>query len=390
MIRTVLERAKPPTTRPVAAPTAEAWGPLPWRIGDPYPDVFDPLMYVSEDAVLDLAVVAAFLQTTCSLLTQMPLGAYVGADQVRTPPILTNPAPGGNRTFADFACEFFRDVALYGNFLAILGDPGGTGWPTVLYPVPFSQWSLDDNGNYRVGADVYRPDETFHVRRNCCTGEMVGRGLMQTHRRLLGSCVAAERWASTYFDGGAVPPFVYKRGDTEITQEQADRLKFRLLALLRRREPAVIRGNDDIVALNVDADKAQMTESRRWNSHQLAVCLGFPPALVGLESPSMTYQNVETVAQQYVTTTVMSYLRPMEEQFTLQCLPRGYVARFDLSAILRPNLAERVDLAVKGLGGGVYTVDEARELVDLPPATEAAPGLDVSEPALALVEEVMA
>lgn len=331
----------------------------------PAPDV---LAWVSEDEATDLAPVAGFLNILSALVLQMPLGAYVGTEVVApTPPVLRNPVPGGNRVLGDWLGEVLRDLALFGNYVALLGGPSWTGWPDTMSPVPFGSWSVDDRGTYLVGGQRYAPDAVFHVARGRRTGERVGRGLMQGHRRLLASAVAAESWAARYFDGGAVPPAVLTHPDPELTQDKAETLKAKLRAATRSRTAVVVPTGTTLTPLSSDADSAQLGETRRWNALQLCQALGIPAALLGLDAPSLTYRNIQDVFSQFVATTVMGYLAPLEAQLSAQCLPRTMVAKFDTNAVLRPDLAARVALAVQGLGGNVYTPEEARALLDLPP-----------------------
>lgn len=357
----------------------------PWPFSSSAVDTMVPM--ASEEATLDLPVVSGFLNIACSLVLQMPLGAFAGSQQVSpTPQVLRNPVPGPNRVFHDFVCEYARDMALHGNYLAVLGNPVGDGWPNVMYPVPFGQWTMTDAGYYRIGADLYRPQDVFHVRRGCRTGEHMGRGLLETHRRLVAGCVAAEDWASQYYTGGAVPPVAVTA--PEMTQEQAEMLKARFDMAARSRKAVITQVGTTITALNSDAEKAQLGESRKWGAQQTAMALGIPGAMLGLDAPSLTYRNITDVFQQFISTTIMSYLTPLEMQLSMQCLPRTLTAKFDPSALLRPDLAARVELAAKGIAANIYTAAEARALVDLPPDPTGAPE-EPQEPAptLTLVPE---
>lgn len=338
----------------------------------------DILAPATAEEALDLAVVDGFVSTTTALIAGMPLQAVVGGEVVATPPILRNPVPGPNRTLHDFIVEFVADLCLWGNYLAVIGDPSWTGWPDQLYGIPWGAWTADPDGTYLIGGTRYGAAEVFHVAVRRRTGDRVGRGLLQTHRRLLASAVAAEAWASRYYDGGAVPPALLTSADPEMTQAKADLLKVKLRAATRNREPVVVPAGTVLQALSSDADSAQLNETRKANSLALCQALGIPAALLGLDSPSLTYRNIGEVFQQFITTTVMGYVQPLEAQLTLQCLPRGTEAHFETASILRPDYAARVDLAVKGLQGRVMTTNESRALIDLPPvevAEDAAPPL---------------
>lgn len=382
MIAGLLTRARP-SRRP---PTVQS---VPWRNGfTSWPfaagDV-DPMLFATREDAMGLSVVSGFLGILTSLVLQMPLRAFRDGVEMPAPAVLRNPTPGANRVRADWAGEMTNDLALYGNFVAVLGPPSVGGWPDVFYPIPYGQWVVLPNGRYQVGSELFVPSEIFHVRRNCATGQHIGVGFLEMNRLLLATATANERWAELYFTGGAVPPVFLKHPSPDLTQQQAEVLQLAFVRAARRRQPVVAPAGTDIVVLASDAEKAQMNESRKWNSQQLASALGIPGAMLGMDAPSLTYRNITDVFQQFISTTVMGYLVPVEEQFTSQCLPRGTEAKFDTSAVLRPDLAERVSIACEGLVGGVYTPDEARALVGLAPLPDGVPVPE--QPAqLALVE----
>jgi len=363
----LLQRARTPTIRKTATPHTNLQSLGVWQHWSGYETSLLP--FVTEDQVLGLPVVGGFLNITTSLLLQMPLHGYRQANPLNPDPaILQNPTPGPQRTFADFISEYLRDMLLFGNYVAVLGPKNAAGWPDIFVPVPAGQWQiLVENGSYHYLINGVRkePDEIFHVSMNALNGELTGRGIITLYPGLVASNVAAERWAAAYFEGGAVPPGAVKHPNPELTQAQADALKAKMRAVAMAREWAVLPGGTELEVLSSDAEKAQLNETRKLNAQQLAMAIGIPGALLGLDSPSLTYRNITDVFQQFITTTVMHYLVPLEQQMTLQCLPRGTQARFFLGAVLRPDLPQRVDLAIKSLQGGLFTQQEARAFFNL-------------------------
>jgi HK97 family phage portal protein len=362
----LLQRARTPTVRKTVTSHTNL---TPLAVWQGWPGYDTSYPFVTEEQVLGLPVVGGFLNITTSLLLQMPLHGYRSATPLNPDPaILTNPTPGPQRTFADFISEYLRDMLLFGNYVAVLGPKNAAGWPDLFVPVPAGQWEiLVDGSQYRylVNGVSYSPDQVFHVSMNALNGELVGRGIMTLYTGLVASNVAAERWAAAYFEGGAVPPGAVKHPNPELTQAQADALKAKMRAVAMAREWAVLPGGTELEVLSSDAEKAQLNETRKLNAQQLAMAIGIPGALLGLDSPSLTYRNITDVFQQFITTTVMHYLVPLEQQMTLQCLPRGTQARFFLGAVLRPDLPQRVDLAIKSLQGGLFTQQEARAFFNL-------------------------
>ena len=390
---TLLNRAKPTVHYYGGAPSAgsmtalanwqEAMRPGSWEVamGDGF-----PWHYCTEEEALGLPVIAGFMNITSSLLLQMPLHGYrkiPGQDQTQAletdPPILTNPTPGPNRTFVDFITEYLHDMVLYGNYVAVLGPKNLAGWPDMMVPIPIGQWSVmtGEPGSYwySINDAIYEPDQVFHVMMNKDANDLVGKGALQLYRRLIASAVAAERWAALYFEGGAVPPGVLKHPNPELTQEQALSLKDKMRAVAMAREWAVVPGGTELETLDSNAEESQLNETRKLNDQQLAMAMGIPGALLGLDSPSLTYRNITDVFQQFITTTVMSYIVPLEQQLTAQALPRTTLARFNQANVLRPNLEARVDLATKCTASGLFSIEEARTFFDLgaPVSTSVAP-----------------
>lgn len=363
----LLQRARTPTIRKTAHPTSSLAPLAVWQGWPGWESATFP--WVTEEQVLGLPVVGGFLSITTSLLLQMPLHGYRGASPLPTdPPILQNPTPGPQRTFSDFIEEYLRDMFLFGNYVAVLGPKNAAGWPDLFVPVPPGQWEIlvdGDRYRYLVNGTSYEPDQVFHVSMNSLNGELVGRGVLNLYPGLVASNVAAERWAAAYFEGGAVPPGAVKHPNPELTQAQADNLKAKMRAVAMAREWAVLPGGTELEVLSSDAEKAQLNETRKLNAQQLAMAIGIPGALLGLDSPSLTYRNITDLYQQFINTTLMGYLVPLEQQMSLQCLPRGTQARFFLGAVLRPDLPQRVDLAVKSLQAGLFTVQEARAFFNL-------------------------
>ena len=384
-VLSLLERALKPDTRP-RYDHADLTGIPPWQ--NPlfanwpgWENSSFPWHYVTEREALDLPVVGGFLSILTGIVLQMPLHAYQGSRNIgdrciSDPLVLRNPTPGPGRTFAMWVEEYLREMVLHGNYVAVLGPTDSTGWPALMYPVPCYQWNIRTYGDspeymYEINGDVYRPQDVFHVKVKSMVGDLVGKGLMELYPRLIASSVAAETWAAMYFEGGAVPPAQIEHPNPELTQPQADELKAKWRAAVKTREAVVTPQGTIIHALDSNAEDAQLSETRRMNDQQLAMALGIPGALLGLDAPSLTYRNIVDVYQQFITSTVMGYLIPLEQQLTLQCLPRTHQAYFGTTEVLRPDLAARMDIATSGLSAGLYTSDEARALVDLPPMGEA-------------------
>lgn len=373
MFSTWLARAANPKARPRAEPTdwsvVAAWQNAQFANWPGYDDW--GVFAATEQEVIGLPVIAGFIDITTALVLQMPLHAYQLDTRLEdVPNILVSPVP--NATFAEWITSYLREMVLHGNYVAVLGPSGPDGFPEFMYPVPFEQWSIVTTGTdyyYQVNDKKYLPGDVFHVRRNVCTGDLIGKGVLQLFSHLVGACVAAEKWASSYFDGGAVPPAHIEHPNPDLTADMALQLKAKWRDAVRKHEAVVTPQGTVVHALSSNAEDAQLEQTRRTNEQMLARAVGIPGALLSLDAPSLTYRNITDVLQQFITTTVMGYLVPLEQQVSLQCLPEGQRAAFSTSAVLRPDLEARVRLAVESIQAGLFTVDEARVYFDLAGST---------------------
>jgi len=266
------------------------------------------------------------------------------------------------------------DILLYGNYVALIGPPDSTGWPTGLMPLDVTAVSVapDEATGQPVysleGSDTFlNADSVFHVAIDKRSGELRGRGILPTLTGAVGSALAADAYAGRYFSESGVPSGTITDTRPNLTQAQADELKQKWQAATQgSRVPVVIPGTTTFTPLAVDADKAQLVQARQWDATMVAMILGVPPFLLGIETQRHTYTNAENEFGRFISTTIMRLLTPLEQQLSLQCLPRGNTAEFWTGALLRADTMTRAQAAVALYGAGIVELEEARELAGFP------------------------
>ena len=346
--------------------------------------------WVSEWAARQIPVVTAGMRLISGVVMQMPLQHKRG-DEVMDPPaaIIANPSPGPNRCLADFVDEYVSDVLLYGNYAALIGPPDSTGWPSQLIPLDVTTVSVGRDERTRQpvyaidGWDLAIPaDLMFHVAIDKRSGELKGRGLIPTLAGSLSASLAADAYAGRYFRESGVPSGVITDSRPNLTQEQATELKTKWKAAVGGTpQPVVIPASTTFTPLSADADKSQLVQSRQWNAQEIAMEMGIPPYLLGIESQRHTYSNAETEWGRFIASTIMRLLTPLEQQLGLQCLPRGNAAQFATQALLRPDTATRASAATTLYGGEIITLEEARTVAGFPAAGGPAQSSPVPAPA---------
>jgi HK97 family phage portal protein len=353
--------------------------------------------WVSEWQARQVPALTAGMRLISGVVMQLPLRQKRG-DTIVDPPatIIENPSPGPNRTTADFVDEYTSDVLLYGNHVSLIGPVDSTGWPTMLIPLDVTQVSVArDPATWQPiyaleGIEEPLPaDRVFHVAIDKRSGELSGRGVLPTLAGAIHAALAADSYAGRYFDESAVPSGVITDTRPNLTQDQATELKSKWMqAVSGTRAPVVIPGSTTFTPLATDADKAQLVQARQWDATMVAMILGVPPFLLGIETQRHTYTNAENEFGRFVSTTILRLLRPLEQQISLQCLPRGNSAEFWTGALLRADTSTRAAAAVQLYGAEIIDLGEARTLAGFPAEggpTESAAGAAAPSPVPAAV-----
>ena len=346
---------------------------------------FSTWPWISEWRARGMIPLTAGMRLISGVVMQMPLRQFRGDDEVIPPvPVVANPAPADNGTLASYIDGYISDICLYGNHLAILGDPDSTSWPSSILPVDVTKLSVARDAeskqllyHYADTEDdaVLTSSEVLHVGLDRRSGEFVGRGLIPTMAAALQAASAAEEFAARYFDESAIPTGVIQDGRPDLSQEQATELKSQWMQTVggRRRVPIVLPQTTTFTPLVSDADNAQLVQARQWNAQQVAMALGIPPFMLGIETQRHTYTNAENEFGRFVRTTIQRLLVPLEQQLSLMCLPRGNTAVFDERTLLRPEMGVRFTMAVQGFAAHLLTEGEARELMGYP--ADGGPGI---------------
>jgi HK97 family phage portal protein len=339
--------------------------------------------FVSEWRARGIVPLTAGLRLVSGVVMQMPLRQFRGDDEViPAAPVVLNPAPANNGTLASYCDAYVEDISLYGNHVCLLGEPDSTGWPASILPVDVCQVSVAVHPV--TGRLVYTYAETetmldgsdlMHVALDRRSGQLVGHGLIPTMSAALSSASAAEEFAGRYFDESAIPTGVITDSRPDLSQDQADELKAAWLRTVgsRRRTPIVLPTSTTFTPLVSDAENAQLVQARQWNAQTVAMALGIPPFMLGIETQRHTYTNAENEFGRFIRTTIMRLLVPLEQQLSLQLLPRGNTAVFDTRNLLRPEAPARFTMAVQGFQAHLLTEGEARELMGYP--ADGGPGI---------------
>lgn len=288
--------------------------------------------------------------------------------------------PNEWQTPASYWMDAVSAMLRYGNYYAFKGR-GQTGPIRRLEPLHSSAVVVEQdeslNVTYRVSraqtgfTQIYPASQIHHVRgpgRDFLKGDSP----ISDVKEAIALEIAAEKFGASFFGNGAMPFMVFKyvtgskghKTDEERNQFVEDfhaaygqRKRFRAMLM-----PAGIEAGNPI---NVENDKAQFLETRKYQRTVIAGAFGIPPHMVG-DLERSTYNNVEQQSLDFVQTVILPYARMFETAMERDLLTdsdrsQGVVIRFNLDAQLRGDFKTRQEGMKIMREAGALSPNEWRE-----------------------------
>ncbi len=124
-------------------------------------------------------------------------------------------------------------------------------------------------------------------------------------------------------------------------------------------------------AMRQTAVDSQLIEQLKWTAEIICSCFHVPAFKVGI-GVMPTYQNAEVLNQIYYSDCLQILIEAMElcldEGLGLTEVPQKiYGVELDLDGLLRMDTATQIKTLTEGIGGGLFTPNEARKKVDQKP-----------------------
>ena len=131
-----------------------------------------------------------------------------------------------------------------------------------------------------------------------------------------------------------------------------------------------------LTPLNVKLGDNQFIEVKQYTALQIASAFGIKPYQIGDYTKS-SYASAEAQQLSFYVDTLLYIIKQYEEELSYKLLSidevtNGYHFKFNVSVILRADLATQINSLSLGVSNFIYTPNEARAMLDL----EAKPGGD--------------
>jgi HK97 family phage portal protein len=325
---------------------------------------------VTEETALEVAAVLSCVSLLADSVASLPLRAITQTGDrsvgVETPTFLTFPA--ATVTQYELIHMVVSSLALHGNAYLWLDYAGGTaGMPSQIVPLHPDNVNVTITGNdrtYTVAGQPIDINQILHLR--WFTPPQAARGISPLHqqRNTIGSALAVERHVSQWYGEGGTPSSVLEV-DGDISVEAAKVLQATWETQhRRRRRPAVLSGGVKWKPISASAADMELNASREYSVSEIARVFRIPAHMIGAKSASQTYTNNEQAGLNFLTFTLLPWLRRIESAFT-NLMPPGQRVQFDTAAFLRADTINRYRAHQLGIASGFLTPNEVRAIEGL-------------------------
>jgi HK97 family phage portal protein len=240
-----------------------------------------------------------------------------------------------------------------------------------------SQNSLYDGLQSAEGATktmILTKREMLHIPLFRLPGQLLGLGPIGAARITLGSAMAAEVYAASYFGNAANPGGVIE-SPGELTEEQitdiARNWNLSHTGPYRAGKLGVLTGGASFKPLTLNAADAQLLEVRRFGVEEIARLFRVPISLLGHPvAGAMSFASVEAQNLSFVQHSLRPLLERIEQALSpLLPEPDGFI-KFNLDALLRGTTLERYEAYTKGLNEGFLSINDVHASEDMAPVAD--------------------
>lgn len=229
---------------------------------------------------------------------------------------------------------------------------------------------------YRYDGKKYGRDLIEHLRLHTMPGDVLGFGPIQAARRSMKTARDMNDYAAAWFETGT--PSGVLSSDAALTREEASTYLDMWNGVDEHGNPRAETTNPSRTKvlgrglkyspLALSPKDALWVDAQNFSALEIARIFGVPSTLMlaAIDGNSMTYANTEQEWLGFARFTLMGYIRAIEDAFT-ELTPNGQTARFNIEALLRTDTKTRYEAHRVAIESGFLTVDEVREIENLPP-----------------------
>jgi HK97 family phage portal protein len=348
---------------------------------------------VTADSAIRMSTVYACVRLLGDTISSLPLGAYVRRGRARisyaaaygeTPFWVNTPNPETSRI--EFYEQVISSLNIHGNaFVLTVRDDNNEVVEVYCLnpddvrirrlrpnePLVYEVQTRDEQGAY---TQILTKNEMLHIPLFRLPGSHYGLGPIAAARLTIGAAMAADTYAAAYFGNAANPGGVIEVPG-ELTEDQAQDIgrdwNITHTGPYRAGKIGVLSGGASFKPLTLNAQDAQLLDTRRFNVEDIARLFRVPISLLGHPvAGAMSFASVEAQNLSFVQHSLRPLLERLEQAFsTLLPESDGFI-KFNLDALLRGTTLERYEAYTKGLREGFLSLNDVHAMEDMAPIAD--------------------
>lgn len=345
---------------------------------------------VDSESAIRMSTVYSCIRLLADTVSSLPVGAYVRRGRNRLsystiygsqPNWITKPNPETTRL--EFYEQIVTSFKLEGNAFILTVrddmdevqelyclDPRNVRIERIApgEPLIYFVKIKDSQG---VFEQRLTPREILHIPDFRLPGQMYGLSPIAACRTTLGAAMAADTYAASYFGNAANPGGIIEV-QGELTEEQAQDISrdwnLTHTGPYRAGKIGILSGGATFRPLTINAQDAQLLDTRRFSVEEIARIFRVPLSLLGHPvAGAMSFASVEAQNLSFVQHSLRPILERIEQSLsTLLPEADGFI-RFNLDALLRGTTLERYDAYTKGLREGFLSLNDVHAYEDMAP-----------------------
>lgn len=272
-------------------------------------------------------------------------------------------------------------MALFGEAFWLILGRDYLGFPTaveVLHPAFITVETDKATGAplYFYGAGVNRKqldtEDVIHIPFMAVPGAHRGLSSLEYAGIQYALALAAMEYGQRWFAQGASPSYILST-EQKLGQDEVRRIAEKFIVehsgLQSAHLPLVIDSGLKAEKISATPDEAQYIATLEYSRNCIGAWFGLPSHLIGgaNDKGNVWGRTIQEQGYQLVDFTLSGYTVPLEEAHSF-LLPRGQLAAFDESTILRANTADQARLVMADRTTGVRTINDIRvKTYGLPP-----------------------
>jgi len=341
---------------------------------------------VGIDAALQISAVWRAVEIRAKTVASMPLMVYTNQNGIRadarTDPLwdLLHETPNARQTPFEFWLAMMVNYLLRGNAYAEI-HRGINGIAYAITPLSADDVQLETKIG---GNDIYHYSQSdgstreinaadiLHLKE--MSGGLTGISRSAFMRNTLAEARHTQSAATSLFaEGGRTTGLVGMAGVNNLKTEQWDTIQNRMDDLKsRKRTIAVLPFDAKFTPINLTPQDIELLTTRQFTVQEIGRWFGVPAVLMNQTEGTTTLGSsaseiIDSFHKITIRPDVINIEQALRKRLMTITQRRALTAEFNMDALLRASLKDRIEIYAKASQNGIYNRNECRQYENLPP-----------------------